>query len=68
LHPTLLIISREFQNSSTKKIGEAGSGVKADSASEIPSYVLEYIPEIRRLEMSQRVSDIMSASWDLENE
>jgi hypothetical protein len=64
LHPTLLIISREFQNSSTKKIGEAGSGVKVDSTSEIPSYVLEYKPEIRRLEMGERVSDIMSASWD----
>jgi hypothetical protein len=64
LHPTLLIISREFQNSSAKKIGEAGSGVKADSASEITSHVLEYKPEIRKLEMGERVSDIMSVSQD----
>jgi hypothetical protein len=64
LHPTLLIISREFQNSSTKKIGEAGAGVKGRSASEIPSYVLEYKSEIRNLEMGERVSDIMSVSWD----
>jgi hypothetical protein len=60
LHPTHLIIGREFQNSSAKKIGEAGSGVKGDSGSEILPYVIEYKPEIRKLEIGEIVSDIMT--------